>query len=201
MAKRKGQFKKGGGRVGGGGGGRKTRTIVKHKTRYVTRAPKRSGRRRRHGGGGLFGGGGGGYALVPAKHELMSFLASGVYGLTERLAKADANMLLNKVPKPITQLGFSGGIALAARVANHFVRNPMLKLYGDAAAHAAMYQMGRLGTTFTDVNVATLSGLEGDDDEVAGFIEDNEMHALAGEGDIAIGDLEGDDYVRPEMGT
>ena len=98
----------------------------------------------------------------------------------ETKAKADPAFLLNKIPQPITGLGYAGNIALILRVANKmFVKNRWLGLLASGAAHAAMYQLGRRGTLAADTNIFSIAGDEG-----------HYMGEDMGE-DSAMGDLDG----------
>jgi hypothetical protein len=183
---------------------RKSTAIVRRRRGTIVRRRGRS--RRRHGGGS--GG------LLPSKSEMLQLAATGVYGFLETKAKADANFLLNKVPKLVPQLGYAGNVALVLRVANKFLfRNKYLELVANAAAHAFMYQVGREGGLPKDTNVFAISGdeddhfLEGD-----GFLEGDELGALAAEGSVGHGPLHYDDapevhtvqgvpYMEPNPGT
>jgi hypothetical protein len=182
---------------------RKSTAIVRRRRGTIVRR-RRS--RRRHGGGG--GGG-----LLPNKHELIQLAATGVYGFLETKAKADANFLLNKVPKLVPQLGYAGNVALIARVANKFLfRNKYLALLGNAAAHAFMYQVGREGGLPKDTNVFAISGDEDEHFLGDGYLEDDELGALAAEGSVGHGPIHYDDapevhtvqgvpYMEPNPGT
>ncbi len=89
----------------------------------------------------------------------MELGATALYGFLESKAKADPAFALNKVPQPVTQLGYAGNIALIARVANKmFVRNKWLGLFASGAAHAAMYQLGRRGALAADTAIFSIAG-------------------------------------------
>lgn len=128
----------------------------------------------------------------------MAYAGSLGYGFLEAKAKADAGFILNKVPKPITQLGFAGNIALLGHLANKFlVRNRYLQLLVDGAAHATAYQIGRMGGTFSST---TISGIGEDDGNYLG-LDEREVGALADgyDGD-EVGD-DGDDIGGEDVGA
>lgn len=160
---------------------RKGHKMAKRKGRKHSRKGSRKHRR---------GGGGGGGSILaiaglPSKDKAMDIAAAGVYGFLEGKAKADANFMMNKIPRPIVQLGYSGGTALALYLANKYLlKNKWVGHLANGAAAVALYQMGKQGSPFADVNIAG-------DDDVAGFIDDNDIGALAAEGDF-VGD-DGDD--------
>ena len=167
------------------------------------RAPAR--RRRSHGGGGVS------HSLMPRRHELEQLGGTLAYGFLEGKAVADATFIMNSIPRPVAQLGYAGGIALALRVVNAFAtKNKYVGLLAQGAAHAAMYQLGRLGKLPTSAAApATLSGGENylGDDEVGDYLDGETMGALEAEGEIA-GDLDGDEaavdgmaFMRPNPGT
>jgi hypothetical protein len=108
---------------------------------------------------------------VPSGNELMELGATALYGFLESKAKADPAFMLNKVPQPVTQLGYAGNIALIARVANKmFVKNKWLGLFASGAAHAAMYQLGRRGALATDTQVFSIAG-DNDEDDMGWDVE------------------------------
>jgi len=166
---------------------------------------RRSGGRRRRSGGG--GGGGSIFAPLglPSKSEAMSVAGAGVYGWLETQAKSDANHFLFKIPKPIPQLGFAGGVALAAYVVNrHVLKSPYLRAFANGAASVALYKMmgqaGGPGLFDKSDAIQGLStyGVEGD------MLDDDMMGALEAEGDY-VGDddeegalVEGDEGL-PEL--
>ena len=128
---------------------------------------------------------------LPSRSEAMSIAGAGVYGMLEGKAKADADFILNKIPRPIAQLGFSGGTALALYLVNRYgFKNQYVKALANGAASVAMYQMGKQGGLFTD---ATVQGLP--TYGVAGELDDDDvMGALAAEGDY-VGDDDDDDDI------
>lgn len=162
----------------------RTRTRTRTVTRYRTRAPAR--RRRRRGGSR-----GGGHSLMPPKHELYDMAGAAAYGFLEGEAKKDANFFLNKLPKPITPLGYAGNVAIAARLANHFfVRSPLLGSFARGVACVAAYQIARQGKLFD--NSEAVPTISGDDDDIAGELDDSMMGALAAEGEGIYGDDDDD---------
>lgn len=183
---------------------RKATPVAKRRRRRTSsrRAPAR---RRRRGGGG--GGGGSLFPMLglPSKEKAMDIAAAGVIGYLEVKAAGDADHILNKIPRPITQIGYSGGTALALYLLAKFGPGSIAKYarhLANGSASVAMYQMGKrsgaggeLLFNNTDI-VAGLPayGVSGD------MIDDATMGALAAEGDY-LGDddvdegelVEGDD--------
>lgn len=85
--------------------------------------------------------------------------AAGGYGWLENKSKADATFFLNKLPKPINQIGFAGNTALALYVAAHFTKNKWVRLLARGTAVVAAYQLGRKGAVFASgTDVFTISG-------------------------------------------
>ncbi len=186
-------------------GKKKERTVAKKRRRKSSRraAPRRRShsaprRRRRHGGGG----GGRSYGIMPNRHEVENYAAMAGYGFLEAQAVKDPAFLLNKIPRPVAQLGYAGGTALALRVVNSlFVRNKYVGLLANAAAMAAMYQFGRLGALPTSAAApATVSGDDDMGDDLGDYLDDEVAGELEGEAD----GLDGDDAVSamvPALGS
>ena len=108
-------------------------------------------------------------------------------GYLETEAGADANHALNKVPRPVKQLGYTGGTALALWVAGKLTGSRWLKLGARAAAVAAAYQMGRHKGMFDDSSkVVSMSGADylGHDD-VEHMLGDDEVGALSAEAEMS----------------
>lgn len=176
-------------------GKKKTRT---RKRRSKPVSKKRRGRRRGSRRVSRRGGGGGGRGIVgkilPSTNTLMDAAGAGIYGKLESMAKADANNVLNKIPRPISQLGYAGGTALALHLINaFFVKSKYLGHLVNGVTSVAAYQMGRGGGLPTDAT--TIFTVAGDDDDVGAF-DDDQMNRLAGEGD----DLGDDDDIGDELG-
>ena len=137
---------------------------------------------------------------MPGSEDIKLFVAGAAIGKLEAMAKADANFALNKVPRPVTQLGYTGGTALALWVASKFVGGSIghyARLGARAAATIALYQIGSKGGS-PGTSVLSLSGWE---DEISGpefVIEDGSMGALSAEGDAMSG-LPFDDRVEEPM--
>lgn len=148
---------------------------------------------------------------MPNRTELEALAGSAVYGFLEAKAVADPTFIMNSIPRPIAQLGYAGGIALALRVVNSLaVKNRYLGLLANGAAHAAMYQLGRLGKLPTASTApATMSGDEGylGDDSVGDYLDGNTMGALEAEGQVGGYDdhmhesVAGVPYMEPEPTT
>jgi hypothetical protein len=152
-------------------------------TRYRTRAPAKRHRRRRSGG---FGGGGGGGGLIPNKQELTQYAMAAGIGFLEGKAKDDA-FFLNKIPKPIVQLGWLGNLALIARVANKMlIHKPILGQLAHTAGMITAYQIGRQGKVFTQATKP--ESIAGDDWQTGALDVD-----IEGDDDD---DIEGDDDVE-----
>jgi len=108
--------------------------------------------------------------------------ASALVGFVETRAKADASFILNKVPKPVNQLGYTGNLALVLRVLAHYTKNKWALLGARAAANIASYHIGRMGKAFSSGNdFFQISGWT--DDDVAQAIQSSiDMGALNPEG-------------------
>ena len=140
-------------------------------------------RRRSHGGGGgsIFPALG-----LPSKSEAMSIAGGAVYGYLEAAAANNAEHMLNKIPRPIEQLGYAGGTALAAYLVNRYLfKNHFLKAFANGTATVALYKMGKAGKMFEGTPTAAIGGY----DDVAGEFDEAD---IAGElddiGDDDIGD-------------
>ncbi len=121
---------------------------------------------------------------MPGTDDLKLFAAGAAIGKLEAVAKADANFPLNKVPRPVTALGYTGGTAIALWALSKVVGGAIgnyARLGARAAATAAAYQMGKQGAAFTSTSI---SGW--DHDEMSGgpesYIDDHVMGALDAEG-------------------
>lgn len=149
------------------------------------RAPARRRRARRRSSSGGIGLGG----LMPSKPTLKSWAGAGLYGYLESKARNDGEALLNKVPKFVPQLGFAGNVAVAAWVAGHVGKVPMLKAWGNSVAHVAAYQLGHIGEAFKEPSqVFTISGPGGGAD-----LDPDELeHLAAAMADAADDDVSGD---------
>jgi hypothetical protein len=148
------------------------------------------------------------YGIMPNRTELENLAGSAVYGFLESKAVADPTFLMNSIPRPIAQLGYAGGIALALRVVNSLaVKNKYLGILANSAAHAAMYQFGRLGALPTASTApATISGDNYlGDDAVGDYLDGETMGALDAEGSVGNYDehmeVAGVPYMEPEPTT
>jgi len=134
---------------------------------------KKSHRRRSHGGGG---------GLVPNRHELYVLAGAAAYGWLESKAAAEPDFILNKIPRPIAQLGYAGNIALAGRIINKYAfKNEWLQRISNAAGLIAAYKMGKSGALATQADTVEGGYLEGDDDS----LDAPDMGALSAEGEMA----------------
>lgn len=123
-------------------------------------------RRRRSGGGG----GGGGYGLKPSGDDVKLMGACALYGYLEKASSTEADHLLNKVPKPFDQLGFTGNTALVLWAASVVTKNRWVRLAARGVANVAAYQLGHRGKLFDQSGERfALSGW--DDEDVANAIE------------------------------
>jgi hypothetical protein len=171
--------------------GRKTRSRKRHgKVQHMAKRRRKSHSKRRHHTArrrSRRGGGGGGRAgWVPPREDLHLFAAAGAIGFLESQAAADATHILNRLPRPIAQLGYTGGTAIAAWVVAKLTGNRWARLLARGAASAAAYQMGRHGGMFADSSHAVqMSGedyLSGGEEHM---IEDHMMGALESEGSMS----------------
>jgi len=162
-----------------------TKTFARRRRRHGNRpAPKR----RRRGGGGASGG----FSLKPSGDDTKLWIASAGIGWLETKAKSDGNFILNKVPKPIDALGYTGNTAIALWVLSHFVRNKWLRLGARAAAGITAYHLGRMGKTFSKgEEFFSVSGWS--DDEVAEMLQAQSLGALNPTGDAMPGTMAYDD--------
>lgn len=164
---------------------RKEKHVAKRKRRRGS-SRRKSSTRRRGGGGGRIS------KWLPPTDRLMDAAGAGVYGFLETKAKADPANMLNKIPRPIAQLGYTGGTALFLHAANVlFLKSKYVSHLVNGVTNVAAYQMGRAGAMPADAT--TIFSVAGDDD-ISGYGDDelsgDEMDALAGEGvgDDDIGD-------------
>lgn len=166
---------------------------VAKKRKSGRKGHRRGGPRRRRGhggGGGLIGG---------IKGDIPLMLAGAGVAWMENQAK-DANFILNKVPKPISQLGYTGNLAIVAYVAAHFAPGRYkgyIRQGARAMATIAAYQMARKsesGQPFKEGSeVFTISGPDvrmenmlGDDD--IGALDTEMGRHLDFHGAIDVGD-------------
>jgi hypothetical protein len=106
-----------------------------------------SGRRRRFGGGR-------GLGLI--KHDVPDMLAAIAYGKVEAMAAADDSFILNKIPRPIAAVGYTGNIALALYVANMIFPHRYLRMGARTAATIAAYKIGKQGKLYTSSDKTTI---------------------------------------------
>lgn len=169
---------------------RKRSHARKSKGRKTTRRRTTRRRGRRH-----HGGGGSSFALMPPREDLKLIGACAAVGFVETKAKADPEFFLNKVPKPIDQLGYTGNLALLLRVVAHFSKNKWALLGARAAGNIAAYHIGRMGKPFSSgTQFFTVAGGFSDDD-VAAAVEQMNLGALNAAGDSMPGVMEYDPSV------
>lgn len=159
---------------------RKAHPVAKKKRRHHKKA--RRSHRRHSSSGGLF----------PNRHEMYTLGGAAAYGWLEAKAAADPTFLLNKIPRPIAQLGYAGNIALAGRIIHKYAfKNEWVKRISDAAGLIAAYKIGKSGSLFSQAD--TIEGdnyMEGDDE-----LDAPDMGALSAEGEMAgDDDMEGVPY-------
>lgn len=157
---------------------KKRRKTTRRTTRRRAPARRKTTRRRRrtsHGGGG-----GRGFALV--KHDAPNLFLSATYGYLEKKAAADANFALNKVPRPIDALGYTGNIAAMAYLATYLTPNIWVKRSATVIATIAAYKLGKQGEMYKSSDTTTIgdAGYEHHGDET--IIDDHIMGALEEEG-------------------
>lgn len=143
--------------------------MAKRKRTYRRRGRSRSAspRRRRS---YRRGGGGGGYGIKPSHDDLKLMAGAGLYGFLEKAAKTDKDHVLNKVPKPVDQLGFTGNTALVLWLLSVATKNPWVRLGARSTAIVATYQLGHRGELFKQSGEFFQISGWGDDD-VADAIE------------------------------
>ena len=130
-------------------------------------------RRRRHGGGG-----GSILGIVPMEVAKEAAFAAAI-GKAEEMAKADANFILNKLPKFVPQAGWLGNTAIDLFLANKFlIKNPMLGKAARVALVLTGYQVGRQGKLFTKAD--EFFQVSGYDDD-ARYLDHHSMGALEAE--------------------
>lgn len=118
----------------------------------------------------------------------MKLVVSAVYGKIESMAAADDNFFLNKLPRPLDVVGYTGNIALALYIATYFTRNPYVKVAASTVATIAAYKIGKQGKLYTTSDKTSIGLVPyGDEhDELSGvgpeqIIDDNVMGALDAE--------------------
>lgn len=135
-------------------------------------------RRRRHSGGG------GTRGWMPPREDIHLYGAAAVVGYLETQAAADKAHFLHKVPRPVKQLGFTGGTALAAWVIAKMTGNRWARLVARGAAAAAAYQMGRHGGVWDAADApSTMSGWEDEGEEHV--LGEDYIAALESEGTLS----------------
>lgn len=134
---------------------------------------KKSHRRRSHGGGA---------GLIPNRHELYTLAGAAAYGWLESKAASDPAFLMNKIPRPIAQLGYAGNIALAGRIINRYAfKNEWVLRIANAAGLIAAYKMGKSGALATQADTVEGGYLEGDEDH----LDAPDIGALSAEGEMS----------------
>jgi hypothetical protein len=127
--------------------------------------------------------------------------AAGVYGFLEAKSKADTTFFLNKLPKPVAQLGFAGNTALALYLATMVTPNKYVRLGARAVAMVAVYQLGKNGGAFTSGTQILGELGDGEDERI---IDAHLMGTLDAEGTRQTADdpggLKYDDVVRANRG-
>ena len=124
----------------------------------------------------------------------MDAAGAAIYGVLETKAKADPANVLNKLPRPIAQLGYAGGTAFALHLINaFFVKNRYLGHVVNGITSVAAYQMGRLGGLPTSADA--IFSVAGDDG--MGALDDADMGALAAEASGYGDDMGGLDVDNP----
>lgn len=162
-------------------GKKRSRHVAKKRKGRKGRKHHTRARSRRRGGGG----GGGSSGL-----DIPVLVASAAYGALEASAIKDATSFLNKIPRPIDQLGYAGGTALALYALSMVVKHPYLRAAVKATSQIAAYQMGRAGGALKAATAPlTISGISpgGNErvlrDEQIGEIEAEHIGALSEFGD------------------
>jgi hypothetical protein len=108
-----------------------------------------------------------------------------LYGLAEQKAKTDDSFFLNKVPKPIVALGYTGNIAAILYLATFVTPNAYVRRAARVVATIATYKLGRNGAAFTDAKVISGPGPDDDMGSDENVIDANMMGALEAEGSLS----------------
>jgi hypothetical protein len=129
---------------------------------------------------------------MPGGEDIKLMVAGAVVGVAEAKAKADANFPLNKIPRPVVAIGYTGGTALALWFGAKLIGGSIgryARIGAKAAAVAAAYQMGKQGSAFTTV------AIQGDDEMGEEcYIDDAQMGTLHTEAEMS--GIPYDDAVR-----
>lgn len=128
-----------------------------------TKGRKHHSKRRTHRRRRSHFGGGGGRGLSAVKADVPRMVAALAYGKIESLAAGDANFLLNKVPRPIKQLGYTGNIAAMLYLATLFSPNKYLRLGASTVATIATYKLGKQGKLYDSAETTTIGADYGGD--------------------------------------
>lgn len=160
---------------------RKVRAMAKRRKHHHRKSHVKKHHRRRRSGGV----GGGGRGIGAVKADAPRLVMSLAYGKVEALAAADANFLLNKVPRPIAALGYTGNVAAMLYLATLFSPNKYLRMGASVVATIATYKLGKQGKLYDSAETTTIgadyggSMMEGGGDERV--IDDHVMGALDAE--------------------
>ena len=92
--------------------------------------------------------------------------ATAAVGWLEFKSKSEPDFFLNKVPRPVAQVGFTGNLALVAWVASHFMHNKWLRLFSRGAAMVTTYQLGRMLSPFSEGQPFFVGAGEYSDDDI-----------------------------------
>jgi hypothetical protein len=148
--------------------------MAKRKRRATRRAPakrtQRRGRRTVHRGSG---------PIAAVKHDMPMMVAGAIYGVIEGKAKEDDAFFLNKLPRPLDALGYTGNVAVMLYLAQAATGNRHVKTLTSAVATIAAYKLGRNKGAFTTADKTSIGHDHGSDEHV---IEDHVMGALEAEG-------------------
>ncbi len=158
---------------------RKGHHVMAKKRKRATRRGRRGGSRRSHRRGSAHAGGRG---LNAIKADSTHLIVGAVYGAIEGKAAKDDTFILNKVPRPVTALGYTGNIALALYAATYFTSSKWVRVGARVVATIASYKLGKNGGAFQTSDKTSIGG-DGDDD-IGGderVIDEHVMGALDAE--------------------
>ena len=119
---------------------------------------KRTHRKRSHGFGS-----GGGRGMSAVKSDVPRMVAAAIYGKVESLAAADADFALNKIPRPIAALGYTGNISAMLYLATLFTGNKYVRLGASVTATIASYKLGKQGKLYASSDTTTIGADYGGD--------------------------------------
>jgi hypothetical protein len=153
-------------------GGRRSVAIV----RVNASAPRRA-RRRHHSSSG-------GGSIIPgvSTSQLYDALGAAAYGRLEAMARSDASFMLNKLPMPVPQLGFSGHMVVYAYLLAKYGPGEVKKYARylfNGTLDVFAYQLASKESLFSSgTEMFSISGLHPDARFAGGDIEDAQLAGI-----------------------